>query len=131
MRGVLLRDGRIFSRVGRRCDNGHFLERLGARRERRRIAAAATAKRHRSCWAINFGRSGLHWTRLKTGTPPRLDGRTIEWDRFEAQAGDPVPTPFSFMTERIERPQIQCHIAYTSDARRQVVRDSIVAISSL
>ena len=39
---------------------------------------------------------GLQWTRLKTGTPPRLDGRTIQWDRFEAQSGDPEPTPFSF-----------------------------------
>jgi tRNA uridine 5-carboxymethylaminomethyl modification enzyme len=62
---------------------------------------------------------------LKTGTPPRLDGRTIEWDRFEAQAGDAHPTPFSFMTERIDRDQIECHIAYTSDATRDVVERNI------
>jgi len=49
---------------------------------------------------------GLHWTRLKTGTPPRLDGRTIDWSQFEPQPGDADPTPFSFLTEKIDRPQI-------------------------
>ena len=57
---------------------------------------------------------GLQWTRLKTGTPPRLDGRTIEWSRFEPQQGDPEPTPFSFLTERIDRHQVPCYIAYTT-----------------
>jgi tRNA uridine 5-carboxymethylaminomethyl modification enzyme len=68
---------------------------------------------------------GLQWTRLKTGTPPRLDGRTIEWERFDRQFGDPVPTPFSFMTERIEREQICCHIAYTSEKTHEIIRESI------
>src|SRR5690349_13342506 len=56
---------------------------------------------------------GLNWTRLKTGTPPRLDARTIDWNQFEPQPGDRDPTPFSFLTGKIDRPQIQCHIAYT------------------
>jgi len=68
---------------------------------------------------------GLKWTRLKTGTPPRLDGRSIPWDRFESQAGDTVPTPFSFLTDRIDRPQIHCHIAYTSERTKEVVRNSL------
>jgi tRNA uridine 5-carboxymethylaminomethyl modification enzyme len=68
---------------------------------------------------------GLSWTRLKTGTPPRLDGRTIDWSRFEAQQGDPEPTPFSFMTEKIERDQICCYLSYTSDKTLQILRDSI------
>jgi tRNA uridine 5-carboxymethylaminomethyl modification enzyme len=68
---------------------------------------------------------GLAWTRLKTGTPPRLDGRTIDWSRFEAQSGDAVPTPFSFLTEKIEREQIKCYISYTSDQTLQILRDSI------
>ena len=68
---------------------------------------------------------GLQWTRLKTGTPPRLDGRSIHWDRFAAQDGDAVPTPFSFMTGKIDRPQIQCHIAYTSDETHRLLRESI------
>jgi tRNA uridine 5-carboxymethylaminomethyl modification enzyme len=68
---------------------------------------------------------GLGWTRLKTGTPPRLDGRTIDWAQFERQPGDPVPTPFSFMTERIDRPQVDCHLGYTTDETRRILRDSI------
>jgi tRNA uridine 5-carboxymethylaminomethyl modification enzyme len=68
---------------------------------------------------------GLGWTRLKTGTPPRLDGRTIDWSRFERQAGDADPTPFSFMTERILRPQIDCHIGYTTDETRRVLQEAI------
>ncbi|MEZ5403774.1 MAG: tRNA uridine-5-carboxymethylaminomethyl(34) synthesis enzyme MnmG [Bryobacteraceae bacterium] len=69
--------------------------------------------------------SGLRWTRLKTGTPPRLDGRTIDWSRFEAQHGDPEPTPFSFLTERIDRAQIQCHLGYTTDRTKEVIRSAI------
>jgi tRNA uridine 5-carboxymethylaminomethyl modification enzyme len=68
---------------------------------------------------------GLEWTRLKTGTPPRLDGRTIDWSRFEPQSGDPDPTPFSFLTQRIDRPQIQCHIAYTTEETHRVLRENI------
>jgi tRNA uridine 5-carboxymethylaminomethyl modification enzyme len=68
---------------------------------------------------------GLAWTRLKTGTPPRLDGRTIDWSRFEAQSGDAEPTPFSFLTERIDREQIKCYISYTSQQTLQILRDSI------
>jgi tRNA uridine 5-carboxymethylaminomethyl modification enzyme len=68
---------------------------------------------------------GLQWSRLKTGTPPRLDGRTIHWDQFEAQPGDAVPTPFSFLTERIERAQIQCHIAYTTEETRRILQEAI------
>jgi tRNA uridine 5-carboxymethylaminomethyl modification enzyme len=68
---------------------------------------------------------GLNWTRLKTGTPPRLDGRTIEWSQFERQPGDAIPTPFSFLTERIDRPQIDCHIGYTTDETRRVLEEAI------
>lgn len=68
---------------------------------------------------------GLHWTRLKTGTPPRLDGRTIDFSRFEPQSGDAVPTPFSFLTERIERAQIACHIAFTSEETHAIIRENV------
>lgn len=68
---------------------------------------------------------GLQWTRLKTGTPPRLDGRTIQWDRFEPQPGDPIPTPFSFLTGRIDRPQIECHIAYTTEETHRILQAAI------
>jgi tRNA uridine 5-carboxymethylaminomethyl modification enzyme len=68
---------------------------------------------------------GLNWTRLKTGTPPRLDGRSIDWNQFEPQPGDAVPTPFSFMTAKIDRPQVNCHIAYTTDETRRILQESI------
>jgi tRNA uridine 5-carboxymethylaminomethyl modification enzyme len=67
----------------------------------------------------------LEWTRLKTGTPPRLDGRTIDWSRFQPQPGDVVPTPFSFLTEKIDRPQIECHLAHTTEETARVIRESI------
>jgi tRNA uridine 5-carboxymethylaminomethyl modification enzyme len=68
---------------------------------------------------------GLRWTRLKTGTPPRIDGRTIDWGCFEPQEGDPEPTPFSFLTEKIDRPQVRCHIGYTNDETRRVLQEAI------
>ena len=68
---------------------------------------------------------GLNWTRLKTGTPPRLDGRTIDWERFEPQPGDPEPTPFSFLTEKIDRPQVVCHIGYTTEETKRVLLGAI------
>ncbi|MGQ0540760.1 MAG: tRNA uridine-5-carboxymethylaminomethyl(34) synthesis enzyme MnmG [Blastocatellia bacterium] len=63
--------------------------------------------------------------RLKTGTPPRLDGRTIDWDAFEPQPPDEKPVAFSFATDKIEQPQIQCFIGYTSDRLHQTIRDNL------
>lgn len=63
--------------------------------------------------------------RLKTGTPPRLDGRTVDWDAFEPQAPDEKPVAFSFATDRLEQPQIQCFIGYTSDRLHQAIRDNL------
>ena len=68
---------------------------------------------------------GFRCCRLKTGTPPRLDGRTIDWDAFEPQPGDPQPTPFSFRTVSIDREQIECHIAYTNARTHRLLRDSL------
>jgi tRNA uridine 5-carboxymethylaminomethyl modification enzyme len=68
---------------------------------------------------------GLRWMRLKTGTPPRLDGRSIDWSKFERQPGDVVPTPFSFLTETISQPQVECFIGYTTEETRRVLREAI------
>ena len=68
---------------------------------------------------------GLRTCRLKTGTPPRLDGRTIRWDAFEEQPGDADPTPFSFRTKKIVQPQISCHIAFTTPETLRIIRDNV------
>jgi tRNA uridine 5-carboxymethylaminomethyl modification enzyme len=70
-------------------------------------------------------RLGLRTCRLKTGTPPRLDGRTIRWEAFEEQPGDAEPTPFSFRTTKIVQPQISCHIAYTTPRTLEIIRDNV------
>ncbi len=63
--------------------------------------------------------------RLKTGTPPRLDGRTIVWSGLEVQPADDPPVPFSFMTDKIAVPQIDCHITYTNPATHDLIRDNL------
>jgi tRNA uridine 5-carboxymethylaminomethyl modification enzyme len=68
---------------------------------------------------------GLRTCRLKTGTPPRLDGRTIRWDAFEEQPGDAEPTPFSFRTRKIVQPQISCHIAFTTPETLRLIRENV------
>jgi tRNA uridine 5-carboxymethylaminomethyl modification enzyme len=68
---------------------------------------------------------GLRTCRLKTGTPPRLDGRTIRWEAFEEQAGDAEPTPFSFRTKKIIQPQISCHIAFTTPETLRIIRENV------
>jgi tRNA uridine 5-carboxymethylaminomethyl modification enzyme len=68
---------------------------------------------------------GLRTCRLKTGTPPRLDGRTIRWEQFEEQRGDAEPTPFSFRTKKIVQPQISCHIAFTTPETLRIIRENV------
>ena len=72
-----------------------------------------------------LGRCGFRLGRLKTGTPPRLDGRTIDWAGLEAQPGDEPPPPFSFLTERITTPQRPCHITATTLASHGLIRANL------
>jgi len=65
---------------------------------------------------------GFRVGRLKTGTCPRLDGRTIDYSRLEVQHGDSPPLPFSFRTERIDRPQVPCHITHTNQSTHEIIR---------
>ncbi len=69
--------------------------------------------------------AGFSMGRLKTGTPPRLDGKTIDWRYLEVQAGDAVPRPFSYMTGEITVPQVDCHITYTSSAGHDLIRANL------
>ncbi len=68
---------------------------------------------------------GLRGCRLKTGTPPRLDGRSIDWNRFAEQPGDVDPTPFSFRTVELPQKQICCHIAYTTPETLRIIRENV------
>jgi tRNA uridine 5-carboxymethylaminomethyl modification enzyme len=68
---------------------------------------------------------GLRASRLKTGTPPRLDGRTIDWAQFEEQPGDPEPTYFSFRTRDVAMRQISCHIAHTTAETLAIIRENV------
>src|SRR5712672_2737160 len=73
----------------------------------------------------SFERAGFTLGRLKTGTPPRLDGRTVDWSAVEMQPGDDPPEPFSVMTDRITTPQIQCGITRTTAATHDVIRTNV------
>ena len=75
--------------------------------------------------SASFERAGFTLGRLKTGTPPRLDGTTIDWSAVEMQPGDDPPEPFSVMTDRITTPQIQCGITRTTSATHEVIRANV------
>ncbi|MCA0051357.1 tRNA uridine-5-carboxymethylaminomethyl(34) synthesis enzyme MnmG [Mesorhizobium sp. B283B1A] len=72
--------------------------------------------------SATMSRVGFALGRLKTGTPPRLDGKTIDWASLESQAADEDPVPFSLMTDRIETPQIDCGITRTTTATHELIR---------
>jgi len=75
----------------------------------------------------NIKQLGLRGCRLKTGTPPRLDGRTIDWSRFQVQPGDADPTPFSFRTRRVAHAdqQVPCYIAYTTSETHRIIAENV------
>jgi tRNA uridine 5-carboxymethylaminomethyl modification enzyme len=68
---------------------------------------------------------GLRGCRLKTGTPPRLDGRSIDWSKFEVQPGDTDPTPFSFRTKKLTQRQVPCYIAFTTEETHRIIRENV------
>ena len=75
--------------------------------------------------AYTFKRLGFPLGRLKTGTPPRLDGRTIQWDSLDAQPADDPPVPFSYLTDKITVPQIACHMTYTNLRTHEIIQANI------
>lgn len=124
VQGVRLSDGRILEAGAVVVTTGTFLNGLAHVGERR-YQCGRNGEAPANLLGQNLRSLGLAWTRLKTGTPPRLDGRTIDWDRFEKQPGDPVPTPFSFLTDRIEREQVCCYIGYTTEKTKEIISSSI------
>ncbi|MHC4114836.1 MAG: tRNA uridine-5-carboxymethylaminomethyl(34) synthesis enzyme MnmG [Planctomycetota bacterium] len=75
--------------------------------------------------SASLERIGLKLGRLKTGTPPRLDASTVDFDKLEIQHGDKEPKPFSFLTEKIDRRQIPCWITYTNEKIHSLLRDNL------
>ena len=122
--GVLLRDGRTIAAGAVVVTTGTFLNGLAHVGEMK-YSCGRNGEAPSQLLGDQLRTLGLNWTRLKTGTPPRLDGRTIDWSQFEAQPGDAEPTPFSFLTGKIDRPQIQCHIGYTTGETRRVLQEAI------
>ena len=76
--------------------------------------------------AVTLEKLGLPLSRLKTGTPARLDGRTINWSILEEQKGDDPPQPFSFLTDKIRVPQISCYMTYTNEETHKVIRENVL-----
>jgi tRNA uridine 5-carboxymethylaminomethyl modification enzyme len=122
--GVQLRDGRAIEAGAVIVTTGTFLNGLAHVGEMQ-YTCGRNGEAPSQLLGDQLRTLGLKWTRLKTGTPPRLDGRTIDWSQFEAQPGDAEPTPFSFLTGRIDRPQIECHIGYTTEETRRILREAI------
>jgi len=122
--GLKLRDGRRLLAGATIITTGTFLNGLIHCGEER-YPAGRSGEPASVLLGEALRRLGLRTTRLKTGTPPRLDGRTIRWEAFEEQPGDRDPTPFSFRTRRIAQPQISCHIAYTTPETLQIIRDNV------
>ena len=122
--GVEMQDSRRFGAKAVIVATGTFLN--GTIHTGRRTFSAGRAGEPASVeLAESLKTLGFPVGRLKTGTPPRLDGRTIDWDAFEPQPPDEKPVAFSFATERIEQPQIQCFIGYTSQRLHQAIRDNL------
>jgi tRNA uridine 5-carboxymethylaminomethyl modification enzyme len=122
--GVELQDTRRFGAKAVVVATGTFLN--GTIHTGRRTFSAGRAGEPASIeLAESLRNLGFPVGRLKTGTPPRLDGRTIDWDAFEPQPPDEKPVAFSFATEKIEQPQIQCFIGYTSERLHQAIRDNL------
>lgn len=122
--GVLLRDGRSVASGAVVITTGTFLNGLAHVGEQK-FSCGRSGEAPSNLLGEQLRSLGLEWKRLKTGTPPRLDARTIDWSRFEPQYGDENPTPFSFLTERIDRPQVPCHITYTTEETHRIIRESI------
>jgi tRNA uridine 5-carboxymethylaminomethyl modification enzyme len=124
--GIRLRDGRTIGARAVIITTGTFLNGLIHCGEQQYPAGRSGEPA-----AVLLGESlknlGLRNCRLKTGTPPRLDGRTIDWSRFQEQPGDDDPTPFSFRTKRVAHhdKQVPCYIAFTTEETHRIIRENV------
>ena len=122
--GVSCEDGRTFPCAAVVLTTGTFLNGLIHIGERR-IPAGRHGEPPSRGFSEQLVAAGLKLGRLKTGTPARLDGRTIAWNRLEEQKGDEQPLPFSFLTRAITTPQVSCFITHTTAEGHRLIRDNI------
>ncbi len=124
VRGVVMQDGRSIGATAVVIAAGTFLN--GLIHTGRRTYTAGRAGEPASIeLAEALKRLGFPVGRLKTGTPPRLDGRTINWDAFQSQQADERPVAFSFATDKIEQRQIDCYIGYTTGTVHEAIRKNL------
>ncbi len=124
VRGLKLRDGRTIHAAATIITTGTFLNGLIHCGEQQ-YTAGRSGEPASVLLGESLKRLGLRECRLKTGTPPRLDGRTIDWKQFQEQPGDEDPTPFSFRTREIPLRQINCHIAHTTPETLRLIRENV------
>ncbi len=126
VRGVRLRDGRSISAAAVIITTGTFLNGLIHCGEQQ-YPAGRSGEPNAVLLGESLKQLGLRGCRLKTGTPPRLDGRSIDWSKFQAQPGDEDPTPFSFRTKRVAHhdSQVPCYIAWTTEETQRIIRENV------
>lgn len=124
VKALLLSDGRRISCASVILATGTFLRGL-IHIGQKKIPAGRSGEAPSLGLSETLKRYGLALGRLKTGTPARLDGRTIDWASIDRQEADDVPTPFSFMTDRITNPQIACGVTRTTPETHKIIADNI------
>jgi tRNA uridine 5-carboxymethylaminomethyl modification enzyme len=122
--GIVLADGRKLAAKSVVLTTGTFLRGLIHIGETQ-IPAGRYGEAPSLGLSERLEQAGLALRRLKTGTPPRIDGRTIDWAALEMQPGDDPPEPFSMLTDRIATPQIECGITRTVEATHKIIRDNV------
>jgi tRNA uridine 5-carboxymethylaminomethyl modification enzyme len=126
VKGIRLRDGRTVGASAVIITTGTFLNGLIHCGEQQ-YPAGRSGEPNAVLLGEALKQLGLRGCRLKTGTPPRLDGRTIDWSRFQEQPGDADPTPFSFRTKRVAHhdKQVPCYIVWTTEETRRIIRENV------
>ncbi len=123
-RGIKLRDGRTVGAQAVIITTGTFLNGLIHCGEQT-YPAGRSGEPPSQLLGESLKLLGLRGCRLKTGTPPRLDGRSIDWTKFEIQPGDADPTPFSFRTKKITQKQVPCYIAFTTAETHRIIQENV------
>lgn len=124
VRGVTAEDGRVFTCGAVVLTTGTFLNGLIHLGEKT-VPAGRFGEPPSRGFSEQLAQAGLSLGRLKTGTPARLDGRTITWKQLEEQRGDEVPVPFSTMTSAITTPQVSCYITHTTPETHRIIAENI------